>query len=105
MYQRDPDMKPRSKEKHNTPRRLDVIYIEGKWKEENGVRTWIKANRTRVHGMVTVVDRDCEEATVVFQDHPYADKDEPKVVYLSFGTFFGRWDDKRECFVLTDDLF
>jgi len=90
-------------QKHNTPRVGDAVYIDGKWITQGGVSVWVKAKWSRVNGRVVHVDRSSEEATIAFTDHPYADKDEPKIVDLDFSAFYDRWDRKRELFVLTDD--
>lgn len=96
----------RQNSQHNTPRVGDAVYIDGKWVKDihtEGGYKWVKANWSRVNGVVVFVDRDSQEATVKFTDHPYADKDEPKRVCIDFSTFYDRWDRKRELFVLTDD--
>jgi hypothetical protein len=90
-------------QRHNTPRVGDSVFIDGHWVEkENGLEVWVKAQWSRVNGLVCRVDRETEEATVRFIDHPYADPDEPRCVDISFSSFFGHWDTIRECFVLTD---
>ena len=100
MWWKDKDLAPRNKEKHNTPRVRDSVYIAGKWVGS----IYVKSMWTRVNGTVTIVDYLCEEATILFQDHPYADKDEPKIMRIGFDVFYGRWDANKECFILTDDL-
>lgn len=108
------DYKDNRRVRHNTPRRLDKVYIDGRWMEEvvdvgsvttmpTVKRTWIKSRFSRVNGMVVYVDRDVEEATVSFTDHPYADVDEPKTMRLPFSVFYGRWDENRDLFILTDE--
>src|SRR5258708_6806300 len=88
---------------HNTPRVNDAVYIDGKWTVVDNKDVWVKAKWSRVNGIVCYVDRDSEEAAIKFTDHPYADKDEPKIVHLDFSAFYDRRDRKREMFVLTDD--
>jgi hypothetical protein len=90
-------------QRHNTPRVGDAVFIDGHWSEkEDGQEIWIKAQWSRPNGHVWRVDRETEEATVRFGDHPFADPNEPRMVDISFSSFYGQWDTTRECFVLTD---
>jgi hypothetical protein len=110
----DPDIQPPSKEKHNSPRVGDAVYVEGYWREEPVInfktgkpglkRTYIKSKLSRVNGMVIWVDHDSGEVTVAFTDHPYADPDEPKKMYLSKDVFYGQWNASRSCFILRDSM-
>ena len=100
----DPDIQPPSKEKHNSPRVGDAVYIEGTWKEEGFTRIYVKSKYSRVNGMVIWVDHDSGEVTVAFTDHPYADPDEPKKMYLSKDVFYGQWNASRSCFILRDSM-
>ena len=93
------DYKDQRRVRHNTPRVGDAVYIDGKWIDG----MWFSAKWSRVNGRVTHVDHWAEEVTVRMTDHPYADKEEPKVHYLPFSIFYGRWDANRDLFVLTDE--
>lgn len=104
-WKNDPDIAPPSKEKHNSPRVGDAVYIEGTWTDfASGARVYIKSKYSRVNGTVIWVDHDSGEVRVHFTDHPYADPEEPIDMYLSKDVFYGQWSATRECFVLRDSL-
>ena len=107
-WKNDPDIADPARQKHNSPRVGDSVFIEGVWEEEETAqglkRTYIKSKFSRVNGLVIWVDHDSGEVIVDFTDHPYADSEEPKKMYLSKDVFYGRWNASRECFVFTDSL-
>jgi hypothetical protein len=105
-WKNDPDIAPPSKEKHNSPRVGDAVYIEGQWilNIDTMDRIFVKSKYSRVNGHVVWVDHDTGEVRVHFTDHPYADREEPLDMYLSKDVFYGQWSAARECFVLRDSL-
>ncbi len=92
---------------HHIPRKGDGVYVDGHWVTEIHPNLpeetiWIKAERTRVNGVIIHVDYDDQEVTIRWIDHPHADPEESLVTYMDFATLYGQWSTTKECYVIQD---
>ncbi len=100
-------MKPRQrKDKHHIPKKGEAVFIDGHWVTEihKGISesVWIKAERTRVNGVIIHVDYDDQEVTIRWIDHPHADPEETLITYMDFATLYDQWSTEKECYVIQD---